>query len=106
MINVPGPWRRIRYALGFRLPAEHQGWVWRDLTATGWRGRILGGHLAVVVMPVCAVLAFLPGEWWIRAMTVAMVVAGSVFVVSVNANVLRHHRLRRHGIEPDERWHR
>jgi hypothetical protein len=97
---APSPWRRVRYALGGRLPAEYRDWVWCDLTDAGWRGRLLARYVTALA-PVGLVAAVLPGEWWIRFMTAVMVLIGSVFTVAVSAGELRCSRLRRHGIDPD-----
>ncbi|MCP9967428.1 DUF5313 domain-containing protein [Actinomadura madurae] len=61
----PGPLRRARYALGFRLPPGDLDWVRHDLTDAGWRGRLLLRHLYVMA-PVCLLLALLPGPVWVR----------------------------------------
>lgn len=96
----PGPWRRVRYALGFRLPADNLDWVRHDLTDVGWRGRILARHLAVMT-PVCVVLALLPGEWWIRFLTIMLAMGASTFVVAISAGDLRMSRLHQHGLPDD-----
>jgi hypothetical protein len=96
----PGPGRRVRYALGFRLPADNLDWVRHDLTDVGWRGRILARHLAVMT-PVCVVLGLLPGEWWIRFLTIALALVTSTFVVAVSAGDLRMSRLHQHGLRDD-----
>ncbi|MCW2916750.1 MAG: hypothetical protein JWN52_4818 [Actinomycetia bacterium] len=96
----PGPWRHVRYALGFRLPADNHDWVWHDLTDAGWRGRILARHLAVMT-PVCVVLALLPGEWWIRFLVVVLALGASTFVVAISAGDLRASRLHQHGMPDD-----
>jgi hypothetical protein len=96
---VPGPWRRVRYALGGRLPADYRDWVWCDLTDTGWRTRLLARYVTGLT-PIGLVAAVLPGEWWIRFMMAVMVLVGSLFTVAVSAAELRCSRLRRHGIDP------
>jgi hypothetical protein len=96
----PGLWRRVRYALGFRLPADNLDWVRHDLTDAGWRGRILARHLAVMT-PVCVVLALLPGEWWIRFLAILLAMGASTFVVAVSAGDLRLSRLHQHGLPDD-----
>ena len=97
----PGPLRRIVYALGCRLPVEYRDWVRHDLTDAGWRGRMVGRHV-LTLTPVCLAATPLPGEWWIRAMSAALVLIGGVFTVAISADELRRSRLFRHGIDPDE----
>ncbi|KAB2351669.1 DUF5313 family protein [Actinomadura rudentiformis] len=94
----PGAWRRVRYALGFRLPAENRDWVRHDLTDAGWRGRMLFRHLAIMI-PVCVGLGLLPAEWWIRVMVGMLALLASMFTVAVSADDLRRSRLRRHGLD-------
>ena len=55
----PGPLGWLRFAYGFRLPAENVHWVRHELTDAGWRGRTVLRHLAVMI-PVCAIVAFPP----------------------------------------------
>ena len=51
----PGPLGWLRFAWGFRLPAENVHWVRHELTDAGWRGRTVLRHLAVII-PVCAIV--------------------------------------------------
>jgi hypothetical protein len=95
----PGPLRWARYALGFRLPAENRDWVRHDLTDAGWRGRVMVRHLALMI-PVAALLALLPAEWWIRLMVAALALIASTFTVAIMADDLRRSRLRQHGMDP------
>jgi Family of unknown function (DUF5313) len=95
----PGPWRFVRYTLGFRLPPANLDWVRHDLTDAGWRGRILFRHLGLM-LPICVGLALLPGEWWIRLMVVALALLASTFTVVISAADLRDARLRQHGLQP------
>ncbi|MEW2356901.1 DUF5313 family protein [Spirillospora sp. NPDC029432] len=95
----PGPLRWARYALGFRLPAENRDWVRHDLTDAGWRARIMVRHLALM-LPICAVLACLPGPWWLRLTVPLLALTASTFTVAVSADELRRSRLRQHGLPP------
>ncbi|GAA2624446.1 hypothetical protein GCM10010411_71180 [Actinomadura fulvescens] len=94
----PGGWRRVRYALGFRLPAENRDWVRHDLTDAGWRGRMVLRHLAIMV-PVCVGLGSLPAQWWIRVMVGMLALVASTFTVVISADELRRSRLRQHGLD-------
>jgi uncharacterized protein DUF5313 len=95
----PGALRRVRYAVGFRLPPENRDWVRHDLTDAGWRGRILARHLAVMI-PICVLLSLLPAEWWVRLLVAALALLASTFVVVISAGDLRTARLRQHGLTP------
>jgi Family of unknown function (DUF5313) len=103
----PGVLRWLRFAAGFRLPADNSEWVRHELTDAGWRGRAVLRHLAVIV-PVCAVLALvltiaLPGSGWIALTMVALILSGSVFTVAAYGDDLRVSRLRQHGLDvPDD----
>lgn len=98
----PGPLRRVGYALGFRLPAGNLDWVRHDLTDAGWRGRILLRHL-YVMLPVCLLLALLPGPVWVRAAVPLLALTASTLTVAISSDDLRRSRLRRHGLPPPGR---
>ena len=56
----PGFFGKLKFAVGFRLPPANREWVRHELTDAGWRARTVFRHL-VVMVPVCCVLAALPG---------------------------------------------
>src|SRR5438270_11077032 len=93
----PGVWRYLCYAAGFRLPEANLDWVWYDLTDVGWRSRMLLRHL-IVMLPICGVLALLPGEWWIRVAVPALALIASTFVVVISTDDLRRSRMHQHGL--------
>jgi hypothetical protein len=103
----PSIGRWLRFAVGFRLPAENLDWVRHELTDAGWRGRTILRHLAVI-LPICAVLAvllltLLPASGWLAVATVALILSGSVFTVAAYADDIRASRLRQHGLDvPDD----
>jgi hypothetical protein len=103
----PGVGRWLRFAVGFRLPAENLDWVRHELTDAGWRGRTVVRHLAVI-LPICAVLAILlltllPASTWLAIAMVALILSGSVFTVAAYADDIRASRLRQHGLDvPDD----
>ena len=97
----PGLGRQVLFALGARLPDRNREWVRHELTDAGWRGRLIGRHL-ILVVPVCVVFALLPGPLWIRIMVVAFFLICTVGVVALYASDIRVSRLRRHGIEPPQ----
>ena len=94
----PGPGRQALFALGARLPARNREWVRHELTDAGWRGRLTVRHL-IVTLPICAVLALLPGALWIRIAVPALFLICSVGIVAMYADDIRVSRLRRHGLE-------
>jgi hypothetical protein len=98
----PGPLGWLRFAYGFRLPAENVHWVRHELTDAGWRGRTVLRHLAVMI-PVCAIVVtvleiLLPAPLWVSLTMVALILCGSLFTVTVYADDLRANRLRQHGL--------
>ena len=98
----PGLGRQALFALGARLPDRHRAWVRHELTDAGWRGRLIVRHL-IVMLPLCAVLALLPGALWIRIAVVALFLICSVGIVALYASEIRVSRLHRNGLEaPDD----
>jgi hypothetical protein len=99
----PGPLRWLRYAVGFRLPPENREWVSHDLTDAGWRIRAAIRQL-VLLVPVAAVFAALPGPWSVRLALMALVLVGGLLVAAMYADSVRASRLRQHGLPvPDDR---
>jgi Family of unknown function (DUF5313) len=98
----PGPLRWLRYAIGLRLPPENREWVAHDLTDAGWRTRAALRQL-VLVVPVAAVFALLPGGWSLRILLVVLVLFGGLFVAVLYSDSVRASRLRQHGLPvPDD----
>jgi hypothetical protein len=98
----PSPFGRVRYALGFRLPAGNLDWVRHDLTDAGWRGRILLRHMYVMV-PICLLLSLLPGPAWMRVAVPLLALSASTLTVAISSDDLRRSRLHRHGLPPPDR---
>ena len=90
----PGLGRQVLFALGGRLPERNRDWVRHELTDAGWRGRLTVRHL-VVMLPLCAVLALLPGALWIRIAVPGLFLLCSVGIVALYADDIRVSRLRR-----------
>jgi hypothetical protein len=93
----------LKFAAGFRLPAENRDWVRHELTDAGWRGRTVLRHLAVII-PICAAVAaglliLSPAPAWFAVMMVALILCGSVFTVAAYADDIRATRLRQHGLD-------
>jgi len=101
----PTVWQWIRYTLGFRLPPANRDWVRHDLTDAGWRGRIMARHLALM-LPICLLLALLPGPWWLHLAVPLLAFAASTLTVAISADELRDARLRQHGLPPAGQSHR
>src|SRR5215469_10595805 len=103
----PGPFRWLRFALGFRLPEENTDGEKHELTDAGWRTRAVMRHLAIIV-PICVIVAvvllvWLPAPGWLAVMMIALILAGSIFTVAAYADDIRATRLRQHGLDaPDD----
>ena len=97
----PGAGGKVLFAIGVRLPAGNREWVRHELTDAGWRSRLIIRHL-VIMLPLCAVLALLPGALWIRIAVPALFGICSVGIVAMYADDIRVSRLRRHGVEPPD----
>jgi hypothetical protein len=78
----------VLFALGARLPDRNREWVRHELTDAGWRGRLIARHL-VVILPVCAALALLPGAPWIRIAVPALFLICSLGIVALYADDIR-----------------
>lgn len=94
----PGAGGKALFAIGVRLPERNREWVRHELTDAGWRSRLTIRHL-VLMLPVCALLALLPGAIWIRIMVPALFLICSVGIVAMYADDIRVSRMRRHGLE-------
>ena len=93
---------KLAFAVGFRLPEKNREWVRHELTDAGWRVRVILRHL-IVMIPVCVLLALLPGPPWLKIMVPALALAGSLLTVTVYADDIRVARLRQHRLPvPDD----
>jgi len=110
MARLPGDpsvLRWLKFAAGFRLPAENRDWVRHELTDAGWRSRTVLRHLAVII-PICAAVAaglleLSPAPAWFAVMMVGLILCGSVFTVAAYADDIRASRLRQHDLDvPDD----
>ena len=97
----PSAGRKALFALGARLPVRYREWVRHELTDAGWRGRLTFRHL-LLMLPVCAAFALLPGAVWIRIAVPGLFLICSVGIVAMYANDIRVARLRRHGLPPPD----
>ena len=98
----PGLGRQALFALGVRLPDRNRDWVRHELTDAGWRLRTIG-RLMVIMVPVCAALAFLPGPVWLRIAVPGFALIASAGTVAISADDVRAARLKQHGLPvPDD----
>jgi hypothetical protein len=99
----PGVGRWLLFAVGFRLPAVNREWVRHELIDAGWRGRTIR-RLFVLLLPVCAGLAFLPGPVWLRITVPGFALIASVGTVLISADDIRAARLHQHDLPvPDDK---
>ena len=97
----PSVGRWLLFAVGFRLPDENREWVRHELTDAGWRGRLVGRHL-LIMLPIAAALAAFPGLLWIHIAVPVLFLICSVGIVAMYADDIRVSRLRRHGLTPPD----
>jgi hypothetical protein len=90
-----GGW--LLFAVGFRLPPKNREWVRHELTDAGWRGRTVR-RLLVLMVPICVVLAFLPGPVWLRIAVPAFALIASIGTVLISAADIRAARLKQHDL--------
>jgi len=65
----PNPWQWLRYSLGGRLPEDLAEWVLHDTTCRTWALRQVLRSLLVISPLVVVLLVFVPGPFWIRALS-------------------------------------
>jgi hypothetical protein len=97
----PSLGRRLTYYIGFKLPDANKSWVKHELTDAGWRGRLVLGHLTIMI-PVCVLLALLPGPVWLHIAVPGLALVASLGTVAMYADDLRVKRLRQYGIDPPD----
>ena len=99
----PGPFRWVQFAIGLRLPPPHREWVRHELTDAGWRSRAAVRQL-VLVLPVAAAFAALPGPWSLKVSLMVLVLVGGLLVSLMYADSVRASRLRQHDLlVPEDR---
>ena len=92
----PGPVRWLWYAVGGKLPARHQTWVFHDLTSRTWVLRHMARSM-VVVVPLMLVWLLLPGPLWVRLLLVLMAGLVGFFYSFAYIEESCEHRLSKHG---------
>jgi hypothetical protein len=99
----PGPLRWLLFAVGVRLPPENREWVRHELTDAGWRSRAAVRQL-VLVVPVAAAFAALPGPWSLKVTLMSLVLGGVLLTSLLYADSFRAARLRQHDLSvPEDR---
>ena len=108
--NRPDVLHWLRYAFWGSLPERFQVWVLYDATCATWVLRHLGRLLTVAVLPVLAVVVFLPGPLGLRLLTALVASAAAFLLTAAWVNESNEHRLTqagwREGIGPIVRQRR
>jgi hypothetical protein len=93
----PNPALWLWYAFWGPLPARYRVWVLYDATCTTWVFRHLSRILTVAVLPVTAVIVFLPGPLHLRVLTAVVAGSGAFMFTAVWVNEATEYRLTRAG---------
>jgi hypothetical protein len=87
----PDPLRWLWYSLGGGLPPRYREWVLHDVTTRSWALRQALRSLLVVAPLVVIVLVFVPGPFWIRAVSaLAGVIMGLVYALGYLIETTEH----------------
>ncbi|MGX7679275.1 DUF5313 family protein [Jatrophihabitans sp. DSM 45814] len=90
-IRRPTPWRWLAYAYGAGLPERNRGWVWMDTTGKTWVLRQVVRSLLQMAPVVAGILVFVPGPFWIRAMSAfGGLVMGFIFALGYIVETTEH----------------
>ena len=65
----PTAWQWLRYSLGAGLPEDLAEWVLHDTTCRTWALRQVARSLLVISPLIVVLLVFIPGPFWIRALS-------------------------------------
>jgi hypothetical protein len=93
----PNPVQWVWYAFWGRLPDRHRIWVLYDATCATWIFRHVARLLTIAVLPVAAVVLFLPAPAHVRVLTAFVAWAGAFLFTVVWVNEATDHRLVRAG---------
>lgn len=95
-VQRPNPALWVWYALGFRLPDRHCGWILADATRPRWMLRHAIRALVQLAIPI-AIVMLLPGPLEIRLFAVAAgLLIGLFFALAYSSETVEH-RVRRAG---------
>ncbi|HKC29814.1 MAG TPA: DUF5313 family protein [Jatrophihabitans sp.] len=93
----PNPARWLWYAFWGPLPDRNRTWVLYDATCTTWILRHLTRILTIAVLPVLAVVLFVPGPLHLRVLTALVAGSGAFLFTAVWVNEATEYRLTRAG---------
>jgi hypothetical protein len=87
----PNVLRWLGYAVGAGLPERHASWVLHDTTAPSWWLRQAVRSLLQMAPIVVAILVFVPGPFWIRALSaLGGLIMGLIFSVGYLVETTEH----------------
>ena len=93
----PSPLQWLWYAFWGPLPDRYRLWVLYDATCSTWILRHLARVLTIAVVPMAAVVVFLPGPLHLRLLTAFVAGAGAFLFTVVWVNEATESRLVRAG---------
>jgi uncharacterized protein DUF5313 len=87
----PNPIRWLGYSVGMGLPERHHSWVLHDTTGRTWAMRHVARSLLQMAPVVLAILVFVPGPFWIRAMSaLGGLIMGLIFSIGYLVETTEH----------------
>jgi hypothetical protein len=87
----PNAARWLCYAVGAGLPERHAGWVLHDTTTSTWWLRQVARSLLQMAPIVIAILVFVPGPLWIRALSAfGGLIMGLIFALGYLTETTEH----------------
>lgn len=90
-VQRPTVLRWLAYSVGAGLPERNHGWVLFDATSRTWAFRHVGRSLLQMTPIVVAVVVFVPGPLWIRAMSaLGGLIMGLFFSVGYMVETTEH----------------
>jgi hypothetical protein len=90
-VDRPNPAQWLWYSLGGSLPARLSPWVLHDTTCRTWWLRQVIRSLLVVAPLVFVLLVFVPGPFWIRAMSsLGGIIMGLIFSLGYMVETTEH----------------
>lgn len=93
----PNPVQWLWYAFWVPLPDRYRIWVLWDATCPTWILRHFVRILTIAVLPVAAVVLFLPGPLHLRVLTAVVAGIGAFMFTAVWVNEATEYRLMRAG---------
>lgn len=93
----PNPALWLWYVFWGPLPQRYSLWVLHDVTCLSWVARHISRALTAAVLPVTAIIVFLPGALSLRVMTAFIAGFCAVLFATVWINESTEHRLMQAG---------